>query len=269
MRSSAAASNHAIIAWLLALGAIALIAVALLPPLADPPALRLLVDDRALFGVPNFWNVVSNLPLLFVGAWGMLALAGTRRVRFIDPPERWPYVVAFLAVALTGIGSIYYHLAPLDARLVWDRLPIALSFMALVCALAGDRIGGRAAVTALVPMLVLGAASVFYWRWSALHGAENVVPYAIVQYGALLAIVVIVARLPSRYTRTQDVFIAIGLYVLAKLAELLDAPIYALGHVLSGHTLKHLFAALAIWWVLQMLLLRQPLSRPSSGRPTR
>jgi hypothetical protein len=260
MRSAAASADYASAAWLAALAALALFAIALLPAIPDPPALRVLADDRAVFGVPNFWNVVSNVPLLLVGAWGVLAM---RRARFIGPLERWPYVVAFVAVALTGIGSVYYHLAPLDERLVWDRLPIALSFMALVCALAGDRMGGRAAMTALVPSFVLGAASVFYWRWSALHGRENIVPYAVVQYGALLAIVVIGARLPSRYTRTHDVLIAVGLYVLAKLAELLDAPLYALGHVLSGHTLKHVLAALAIWWVLRMLRLRQPLSRPS------
>jgi hypothetical protein len=247
-----------------ALAVIATVVLLLTPPLADPPALRLFVDGRALFGVPNFWNVVSNLPLLGVGAWGALSVS---RWRLLDPLERWPYFVAFLAIALTGIGSSYYHLMPLDDRLMWDRLPIAVSFMALVCALAGDRLGGRSAVELLTPLVLLGAASVLYWRWSALYATENIVPYALVQYGGLLAIVILAARMPSRYTRTHDVVIAVALYVLAKIAELLDAPIYALGHLLSGHTVKHLLAALAAWWVLRMLLLRRPLGEQTRRIP--
>src|SRR5205085_1371551 len=120
-----------------------------------------------------------------------------------------------------------YHLMPLDDRLMWDRLPIAVSFMALISALAGDRLGGRRAVELLTPLVLLGAASVLYWRWSALHAAESIVPYALVQYGGLLAIVILAARVPSRYTRTHDVLIAVAMYVVAKIAELLDAPIYA------------------------------------------
>jgi hypothetical protein len=245
-------------AWLLALAAIGVMAIALSPPIPDPPAFRAFVDRRSFFGIPNFWDVLSNAPLFIVGLWGSYQIVRLPPQRFVDSAEKWPYLVAFIAIALSGIGSTYYHLAPLDERLVWDRLPIALSFMALVSALAGDRVGGRAALSALVPLLVLGAGSVFYWRWSALHGAENIVPYAVVQYGALLAIVVIAIRVPSRYTRTRDVFIAVGLYVLAKIAEVLDGPIYSLGHLLSGHTLKHLVAALAAAWVLRMLELRQP-----------
>jgi hypothetical protein len=250
--------------WLLgALAALALAVAALAPAIPDPPALRSLVDRRTVLRIPNFWDVVSNLPLIFVGVLGALVLRRDVLGRFIDPLERWPYFAAFIAIALTGIGSSYYHLLPVEPRLMWDRLPIALSFMALVAALAGDPLGGRSSVRLLAPLLVLGAGSVLYWRWSALRGAENIVPYAIVQYGALFAIVVLAARLPSRYTRNHDVLIAAALYVAAKIAELLDAPIYALGGLISGHTLKHLLAALAAWWVLRMLKLRRPLNPPS------
>ena len=238
---------------------IAVLTIALTPPLADPPTLRALVDARTVLGVPNFWNVASNLPLLLVGAWGVFV---ARRARFIDATERWPYLVAFLAIALSGAGSAYYHLVPLDAQLMWDRLPIALSFMALICALAGDRLGGRTAVELLGPALILGTASVLYWRWTALHGEENIVPYVLVQYGGLLVIVALAARVPSRYTRTPDVLVAVLIYVLAKIAELLDAPVYSVGALISGHTLKHLLAALAAWWVLRMIELRDAVRSP-------
>jgi len=172
-------------------------------------------------------------------------------------------------VALIAFGSTYYHLAPLDERLMWDRLPISLGFMALLAAVIAERISVKAGLRALAPLLAAGVASVLHWRWSGLAGAENILPYAIVQYGAIAAIVAIAALFPSRYTRGADVLVAVAIYAVAKLVEVLDAQIYALGHLVSGHTIKHLLAALAVWWLLRMLQLRVPLSPPSSVRPTR
>lgn len=246
--------------WLLALLALAvLLAIVLLPPLPDPRFLATLADRRTLFGVPNFFDVVSNLPFLLVGAWGLYFVAADRRQAFSHPGEKWPYVLMFLSVALAGIGSTYYHLAPEDARLMWDRLPIATAFMALVSALVAERIGLRAGLILLFPLILVGAASVLYWRWSALQGAEDVLPYAAMQYGAIAAVAIIALLYPSRYSRGSDLFVAVAIYGLAKVAEVLDAQIYAIGTLVSGHTLKHLLAALAVWRLLRMLQLRSAL----------
>ena len=233
-------------ALLLALAAAAVLA----PPLATPQTFRTLADTREILGIPNFADVVSNVPLLLVGLWGLYAL---RRTGFVD----WPWTVVFLMVALTGPCSAYYHLAPDDARLMWDRLPISMAFMALLSAVLAERIGTRAGVRLLVPLVLAGAASVLYWRWSVLQGAENILPYAVVQFGAMAAIVLAVLLFPARYTRGGDFFAAFGLYGLAKLAEALDAEIYALGEIVSGHTLKHLLAACAVAWLVRMLYLRK------------
>ena len=237
--------------------AIALAAIAFAPPLAEPGAFRSLVDGRSFFGIANFWNVVSNVPLLFVGAWGVHFLARTVG-GFADATERLAYWILFFAVALSGAGSIYYHLAPGADRLMWDRLPIALGFMALLSAVIAERVGVSAGKRALLPLLIAGAASVVYWRWSTLHGTEDILPYAIVQYGAIVAIVVLALCLNSRYTRGADLLVAIGIYAAAKVTEVLDVQIYALGQYLSGHTIKHLLAAMAVWWLLRMLKLRRP-----------
>ena len=245
-------------AWrLVILGVAAVLALLALPPMAEPPALRSLVDDRTFLGVPNFWNVVSNAPLLLAGTWGLVVLL-RRPHAFADGAERWPYVACFVSVALAAAGSAYYHLAPDDARLMWDRLPISIGFMALLSAVIGERISPAAGRALLAPLMLAGAGSVAYWRSSALHGAENILPYAVVQYGAIGAMLFLALRFPSRYSRGADLLGALAIYGLAKVAEVLDAHIYALGSLVSGHTLKHLLAALAVAWLVRMLNRRAP-----------
>lgn len=234
------------------------LAVVLLPPMPMPAHLSVYADRRAFFGVPNLFDVVSNVPFLLVGAWGLYLVSRERGRAFAQAAEKWPYLILFGSVALVGLGSAYYHLAPDASRLVWDRLPIAVGFMALVSALVVERIHLKAGLQLLAPLAFVGAASVLYWRWSVLQGAEDVVPYAAVQYGGMAAVLIIALLFRSRYTRGADVLVAVALYGAAKVAEVLDAPIFAAGGIVSGHTLKHLLAALAVGWLLRMLCLRSP-----------
>lgn len=246
--------------WLTGLLLLALlVALAVLPPLPQPQVFRGLADDRTWLGIPNFLNVASNLPFLLVGVWGLFFLARQRDPTgaFAHPLEKWPYAFFFTGVALTSIGSAYYHLAPDGARLVWDRLPMTFAFMSLLSAIIVERISAYAGLRLLAPFLALGAGSVAYWRWSVLHASENLLPYAVVQYGSIAAMVVIAVLFRSRYTRGHDIYAAVGLYAAAKATEVLDATIYTLGGIVSGHTLKHLLAALAVYWLYRMLRLRK------------
>src|SRR5215831_653555 len=44
--------------------------LALLPKIPQDQAYHLFADQRALVGIPNFWNFVSNIPFAVVGAVG-------------------------------------------------------------------------------------------------------------------------------------------------------------------------------------------------------
>ena len=235
----------------------------LAPAMPEPHIFRQLADGRTIFGLASFWNVVSNAPLFLAGAWGIHVVARAGRESFADRAEQGPYYLVFAAIALAGVGSTYFHLAPDPDRLMWDRLPIALCFMALLSAVIAERVSIEAGVRSLAPLLVAGAVSAVYWRWSALRGAENILPYALVQYGAFAAIVALAALTRPRYTRSVDLFMVAALYAAAKVAEVFDAQIYALGGLLSGHTLKHFLVAISVWWLARMLELRRPLSLPS------
>ena len=248
------------IVWVVVM-AIAL-AAWLAPPFAQPDDYHRFADQRPILGVPNFSDVVSNLAFLVVGAMGLyFVLRGTRTdgsPAFRDPSERLAWGVAFGAVALTFCGSAYYHWAPDNARLIWDRLPIAVGFASMVAAIVSERISTKAGLRLLLPLVLLGAASVWYWRWSAARGAEDLNPYGAVQFGSALIIVVVIVLFPARYTRSGDFLGALFLYALAKIAESFDHAIFAAtGGIISGHTLKHLLAASAVFWLLRMLKLRR------------
>ena len=136
---------------------------------------------------------------------------------------------------------------------------MAIAFMAIVAAVVCERISAAAGRWLLFPLCVLGGATVWYWRWSAAAGVENLNPYGAVQFGSALLALLMLVLFPSRYTRGRDFVGAVVLYALAKFAEHFDAAIFAATHqIVSGHTLKHLFAAMAIFWLLRMLRLRMP-----------
>ena len=163
---------------------------------------------------------------------------------------------------LTAGGSAYYHLAPDNERLFWDRLPMTIAFMSLIAAQVADRMSVRAGLILLVPMLLVGAASVLYWRATERAGAGNVIPYGILQAYAVAMLLLIALSQPSRYTRGNDVYWVFGAYVAAKVLEFFDWQVLALGDFVSGPTLKHLAAALGGAVVCRMLMLRTLEGRP-------
>lgn len=229
----------------------AIIFALVLPPIPQPPEYHRFADQRTWLGIPNFLNVVSNLPLALAGALGLWLLA--RR----EVAAAWRGF--FLGVLLTGIGSAWYHWAPDNARLVWDRLPMTLCFMSLLAALIGERIGARAGRLSWLPLVALGMLSVLYWHVTESSGSGDLRPYGLVQFLTLLLVPVLVALFPGRSRRDdRDILVALALYVLALLCDtLLDARILALGGIVGGHALKHLLVAVAVLQLLVMLRRRQ------------
>jgi hypothetical protein len=234
------------------------IATALVPRIAQDPAYHHFADQRTLLGVPHLFDVASNVPFFFVGAWGLVvAWVGSKQM-FADTSERWLYIVLFLGVLLTSFGSSYYHWNPNNHSLVWDRLPITAGFMGLLSATIAERIDLKFGIRWLSPLVLVGIASVVYWNRTELASAGDLRPYILVQFGSLLMLILILVLFAPKYTGGQYIGYAIGFYALAKLLELTDVPIYRALHVVSGHTLKHLAAAMAIVCVVWMLKTRRP-----------
>src|SRR5688572_25139004 len=130
MGFAGAIRSHPLV-FLFGLTAISLIGLVFAPPIPQPQSYHQFADQRTLFGVPHFWNVVSNLPFILVGTWGLF------RGRDVSPR------MFFLGVSLTGFTSSYYHWDPNDFGLFWDRLPMSIAFMAVLAIVIEERVDAR------------------------------------------------------------------------------------------------------------------------------
>ena len=224
-----------------------------MPRLAQPQWYHAFADQRPLLGIPHALNVLSNLPFVLVGVAGLVFVVrcpATPQGPFVRTTERWPLVVLFAGITLTGFGSAYYHADPNNARLLWDRLPLAVAFMALFAIILSERLNLKNSALLVIALVLLGGGSVLYWHLSEAQGTGDLRPYLFVQLYPLVAVPLLLLLFPPRYTHTVDLWAALLCYVLAKALELLDAPIYAQGQLVSGHTLKHLVAGLCAAWIL-------------------
>jgi hypothetical protein len=247
-------------AFLLVFTLLAVAAAFLLPAMPQPLDYHHFADQRAAFGIGNFLDVVTNVAFLLAGLAGLVVVFSGRAC-FEFPGERWPYAVFFLGVLLTAAGSAWYHLSPDNETLFWDRLPMTIAFMGLLSSQIVDRVSVRAGLALLVPMLLVGMGSVVYWIVTERAGAGNVLPYGILQGYSVVVLLIMATLHRSRYTRANDVYFIFGWYVLAKVLESMDGEILALGHVVSGHSLKHVAAA-AAGFVACRMLLRRTLAEP-------
>jgi hypothetical protein len=258
-------SRRAGIAVFLVVTAVIILAAIFSPRVPQPRSYHNFADERGWLGIPNFADVVSNFPFLIVGVWGWRYVSsGSGQKKFVDARERWPYAQGFFGLLLTSLGSSYYHLAPDNARLVWDRLPMTLVFMPLAAAMIAERISVKAGLWLLPVLTAIGAGSVWQWYASELRGEGDLRMYAAVQAYALIVLLVALL-LPPKYTRSADLGWVAGFYVLAKILEIADRQVFALtGRTVSGHTLKHLAAAAAGYWILRMLKRREPLAHTTT-----
>lgn len=233
----------------------ALVMVCALPPISQNITYHAFSDHRHLLGVGNFWNVISNLPFVLVGLLGLRECLqqtnGSKPPGLVMQELPWVGFSFFAGVLLTGLGSGYYHLAPNNTTLVWDRLPMTISFMAFFCMIIGCHASFKAARIVLWPLLALGVGSVVYWNYTEIRGAGDLRPYVLVQFLPILLIPILVKGSGSLAFKAGVIWKVLGFYALAKVLEHWDHAIYELlQSEMSGHAIKHVAAAVATYVVL-------------------
>lgn len=225
--------------------AIVILGVFSLNRIPQDPNYHVFADSNIFFGIPNFWNVISNVPFLIVGGFGLM-----RKVCLENKKSIFAYQFLCGGVFLIGLGSVYYHVAPSTPTLVWDRLPMTIGFMALFWLLIEERVYPKLCGFALILFLLIGVSSVAYWAWSEAKGMGDLRPYVIVQFLPLILIPTILILFKSNYLRNDYLVYSFFFYILAKLFEHFDWQTQEFLIYLSGHTIKHLFASIAVLFIV-------------------
>ena len=208
-------------------------------------------DNATYWRVPNTLNVLSNVPFLVVGLMGVLVLLHKPKSLTIVEPNRLAYLGFFLGTAFVGLGSGYYHVSPDNSSLVWDRLPMTLSFMSFCSIVIGEFVSESAGRRLLFPFIFTGIGSVVYWWTTEVAGAGDLRFYAVVQFFPMLSIPVILLFFRPGFSATHGYWVLMASYFAAKLLEYYDLQIHHLLTYVSGHSLKHVAPALGIFYLLR------------------
>ena len=227
------------------------------PPVSQDPGYHNFADQRNISGIPHFWNVVTNIPFLVLGITGFFKFQ-KHELTGVIPDFFRAYLAFFMGLVLTGLGSGYYHLDPLNSTLVGDRMAITVTFMSFFVLIFGESISTRTASRLLLPLLFLGLASVVYWNITENLGTGDLRFYALVQFLPMLLIPLMLLFYGSCLSGRRWILAIILVYGAAKIAEMYDQQIYELIGF-SGHSLKHLIAAFGACLFLKGLEVRKPI----------
>jgi hypothetical protein len=209
----------------------------LMPAIRQAQAYHAFADRRALWGIPNAADVLSSLAFVATGLFGLWRLR--QPIHWLGPTTRASVAVLFAGLALTGLGSAWYHLHPTDGTLVWDRLPMTVAFAGVYGGVLAQRVSERSGIAVLVAMLFVGPASVVYWAVTS-----DISLYNVVQSGLIAGVLLLIIFAPNPDDRFPW-WILLAAYVVAKLVEVADAYIWSATNALfAGHAIKHLAAAL-------------------------
>ncbi len=216
----------------------------LFPAFPQPLEYHSFIDVKTWMTVPNFGNVASNFLFLVFGIWGLwIVKKNPTKV------SRAAWLIFFFGVLLTAFGSGYYHWNPSNTTLVWDRLPMTIAFMSLISLIVTEVIDINWGRKLLIPLLIIGFSSVAYWHYTEQQGVGDLRAYGLVQFVPLILIPFILLSYPVSKNLKKGIWFLFLFYILAKISEAMDLQLSDY-FIMSGHSLKHLLAALGIYFML-------------------
>jgi hypothetical protein len=213
-------------------------------PIQQLPHYHEFADQSALFGIPHAADVLSNIGFAVIALWGMFRLNAIRALPDFQK-SRYGYGLFLLGLLLTAFGSSFYHWAPDNMRLVWDRLPIALACAGLLAAVRSENVPTANSKRDTLWLGFAAIASIGWWYMTEQSGLDDLRPYLLLQCLPLILIPMWQAIYRAPAADRVAFVTALVLYVLAKVVEINDHQLLSTLGIVSGHTLKHLLATAA------------------------
>jgi hypothetical protein len=133
-------------------------------------------------------------------------------------------ILITIGMCLVAVGSMYYHWNPKMYTLFYDRLPMSFVF-GYILYITFDSV--------ILP--IISISSVIFWIYTM-----NLIPYSMIQYAPILVYLQYDCGMRN----------VVLFYIGAKICEIYDRQIYELtSHIISGHSIKHILAALSIGYL--------------------
>jgi hypothetical protein len=211
------------------------------------PSFHRYADQRAVLGIPHGLDVLSNLPFIVVGVAMLVSLG-----RVADPLLRRLGRACAVATVAVGLGSAAYHVAPSDASLVLDWAPIAVLLVLLDALVIADRASRRLGMFAAVALPLLAIASVLAWYQGGGTAGGDMRGYLAVQAMGVALVPALLLLYPRGALRDRDLWLALAGFAAMRGLHAADGALLAAIGV-SGHSLKHVVAALAAALALRSL----------------
>ena len=214
------------------------------------------IDAQEIFGIQNFYNVVSNVEFIVAGFYCFYIVAKWN----IKTP--YTFVLGF-GFILTGIGSAYYHFNPNNITLILDRLPMTIVFTTFFAQVLSWYFNKKTAFKIWLLGLLLGIFSVWYWQYTESIGKGDLRLYVLVQYLPMPLMFIIISLNHKKHKSLSKHFIVVALcYFFAKIFESYDKHIYEFTNLIGGHPLKHIAAAMATFYIVGLVKIQ---SQPNNS----
>jgi len=206
-------------------------------------------DNRVFFGIPNGLDVMSNLAIVFPGIAGIAFVHERQKNKYEWADKFEPTILycMFFGMVLTFFGSVWFHLEPSNSTLVWDRLGMVI-IMACYCSLIiFDRFDSNLAKKVHFPLILIGFSSVFIWQYF-----DDLRFYFAFKVQLFILVFILLKYGEESYNRSKDYILSLALFGLATIFEFNDGVVFDALIIISGHTLKHIVAGIALWWIMRM-----------------
>jgi hypothetical protein len=249
---SSALSRRATVALMLAMALAAVVGLVAWGPVGLVPHMHHFVDEGTWLGVPNGLNVLSHVPLIPIGLWGIW------RVSRLPSNERlrWIWGWFFLCQMLATLGGMFYHLAPGDSAFIWDQVPKSAACSLFAFAFLAERIDRRfgespAIAAALIASLLGG----IWWLYSLHHeGVGDLRPLIWLEMLPVLLVATGAWTLRGHLLSRQDWMRSQISFAVAQTVDWTDGTVFELTHhAIGGHSVRHLALAACVGWVAYRL----------------